>query len=53
MDTVKILPPLIIEKTEADRFSRAMRPVMWELHRFPGAAWTEAEIPAVLTAKRF
>ncbi len=51
MDTVKILPPLIIEKTEADRFLQAMGTVMEELHRFPGAAWTATKNLAVLTAK--
>jgi len=48
---VRILPPLIIEKTEADRFLQAMGAVMEELDRFPGAAWTATKNLADITTK--
>lgn len=39
LDTVKILPPLIIHKTDADYFLEAMDSVLKKAHRFPGSAW--------------
>ncbi|MCF8081718.1 MAG: aspartate aminotransferase family protein [Deltaproteobacteria bacterium] len=40
LDTVKILPPLVIQKTDADYFLEAMDSVLKKAHRFPGSAWT-------------
>jgi ornithine--oxo-acid transaminase len=39
MDVVKILPPLMISKKEADLFAEAFDQVVAECHKFPGAAW--------------
>jgi ornithine--oxo-acid transaminase len=39
MDVVKILPPLMITKKEADYFVEALDQVVAECHKFPGAAW--------------
>lgn len=39
MDVVKILPPLMITKKEADAFVEAMDQVMEACHKFPGSAW--------------
>jgi ornithine--oxo-acid transaminase len=39
MDVVKILPPLMISKKEADYFVQALDQVVAECHKFPGAAW--------------
>ncbi|MFO1520437.1 MAG: aspartate aminotransferase family protein [bacterium] len=39
MDVVKILPPLMISKKEADYFVEAFDQVVGECHRFPGGAW--------------
>jgi ornithine--oxo-acid transaminase len=39
MDVVKILPPLMISKKEADLFVGAFDQVVAECHKFPGAAW--------------
>ncbi|NQU13886.1 MAG: aspartate aminotransferase family protein [Desulfobacteraceae bacterium] len=40
LDTVKILPPLIIDKGDADYFLDAMDKVLKDAHKFPGSAWT-------------
>jgi len=40
LDTVKILPPLVIQKTDADYFLEALDSVLKKAHRFPGSAWT-------------
>jgi len=50
-DTVKILPPLIIGREEADRFLSAMEDVLKAVHRFPGAAWSTTTKLAYRTAK--
>ncbi len=39
MDVVKILPPLMISRKEADHFVNAMDQVLAACHKFPGSAW--------------
>src|SRR5262245_58918262 len=39
MDVVKILPPLMISRKEADLFVNAFDQVVADCHKFPGAAW--------------
>lgn len=39
LDTVKILPPLIIDQGDADHFLEALEAVLKEAHRFPGSTW--------------
>ena len=51
LDTVKILPPLVIGRTEADLFLQAMEEVLKDVHRFPGAAWSTTTKLAVRTFK--
>lgn len=51
LDTVKILPPLIIERSDADYFLEAMDQVLMEVHRFPGSAWSTTKNLAIRTAK--
>ena len=51
LDTVKILPPLVIQRAEADLFLSAMDVVLAEAHRFPGAAWTTTRSLALRTAR--
>jgi ornithine--oxo-acid transaminase len=51
LDTVKILPPLVIGRKEADMFLDAMEAVLHDVHRFPGAAWTTTKNLAVRTLK--
>jgi ornithine--oxo-acid transaminase len=51
LDTVKLLPPLIIGRTEADRFLAAMDDVLKEAHRFPGSAWKTIKDLGLRTAK--
>lgn len=51
LDTVKILPPLIIDKSDADYFLEAMDQVLKEAHSFPGSAWTTVTELGIRTAK--
>lgn len=51
LDTIKILPPLIIDKTDADYFLAAMDSVLKEAHSFPGSAWTTTKNLAIRSAK--
>ena len=51
LDTVKILPPLIIDTADADQFLNAMESVMKEAHKFPGSAWTTVKDLGLRTAK--
>lgn len=51
LDTVKILPPLIIETSHADRFLEAMDRVLKDAHRFPGSAWTTVKNLGIRSAK--
>ena len=51
LDTVKILPPLVIEAADADRFVSAMDSVLKDIHKFPGSAWTTVTKLGLRTAK--
>jgi ornithine--oxo-acid transaminase len=51
LDTVKILPPLVIDKADADHFLEAMESVLKVAHRFPGSAWSTTKDLAIRTAK--
>ena len=51
LDTVKILPPLVIGRKEADMFLDAMEAVLKDVHRFPGAAWATTKNLAMRTLK--
>jgi ornithine--oxo-acid transaminase len=51
LDTVKILPPLVIDRADADCFLEAMEAVLKDVHRFPGAAWATTSKMAVRTFK--
>jgi len=50
LDTVKILPPLVIGREEADLFLAALDDVLQAAHRFPGSAWATARQLATRTA---
>ena len=39
MDTVKLLPPLVINAHDVQRFLKAFERVMLDLHKFPGPVW--------------
>jgi len=51
IDTVKILPPLIIDNADADCFLVAMDKVLKDAHKFPGSAWTTVKNLGLRTAK--
>jgi len=51
IDTVKILPPLIIDNADADCFLEAMDKVLKDAHKFPGSAWTTVKNLGLRTAK--
>jgi len=51
LDTVKILPPLIIDNADADYFLEAMDKVLKDAHKFPGSAWTTVKNLGLRTAK--
>ncbi|MBW1781007.1 MAG: aspartate aminotransferase family protein [Deltaproteobacteria bacterium] len=51
LDTVKILPPLIIDTADADIFLEAMASVLKDAHKFPGSAWTTVKNLGLRTAK--
>ncbi|MBI4212549.1 MAG: aspartate aminotransferase family protein [Deltaproteobacteria bacterium] len=51
VDIVKLLPPLIINASHADRFLSAFEQVMTACHRFPGAAWSVGKDLAMAAAK--
>ncbi|MCH9670223.1 MAG: aspartate aminotransferase family protein [Gammaproteobacteria bacterium] len=39
IDVIKLLPPLVIERSDCDWFVSAFEDVMDRLHRFPGPVW--------------
>lgn len=39
IDLVKILPPLIINESDVDHFSKSLSAVVADCHKFPGGAW--------------
>ena len=51
LDTVKILPPLIIDRHDADCFLEAMDEVLKDAHKFPGSAWATAKDLGIRTVK--
>ncbi|MCF8129265.1 MAG: aspartate aminotransferase family protein [Deltaproteobacteria bacterium] len=51
LDTVKILPPLVIERSDADYFLEAMDDVLMNAHKFPGSAWATVKNLGLRTAK--
>ena len=51
LDTVKILPPLIIDNADADCFLEAMDKVLKDAHKFPGSAWTTVKNLGLRAAK--
>jgi len=51
LDTVKILPPLVIDTSDADRFLDAMDSVLKDAHKFPGSAWETVKKLGLRTAK--
>ncbi len=51
LDTVKILPPLVIDRFEADQFLEAMEDVLTHAHKFPGSAWSTVKNLGLRTAK--
>jgi ornithine--oxo-acid transaminase len=51
LDTVKILPPLVITEADADYFLESMDKVLKDAHRFPGSTWTTTKNLAIRTAK--
>ncbi len=38
-DIIKLIPPLVLDQTDADRFIRAFDQVLAAAHRFPGPIW--------------
>jgi ornithine--oxo-acid transaminase len=38
-DIIKLLPPLVFDKADADRFIEAFDKVLEAAHRFPGPIW--------------
>jgi len=51
LDTVKILPPLVIDRSDADHFLEALDDVLRDAHKFPGSAWTTVKNLGLRTAK--
>ena len=51
LDTIKILPPLTIDQSDADCFLKAMDDVLKDVHKFPGSAWTTVKNLALRTVK--
>jgi len=39
VDVIKLIPPLMIDKTDVDYFVSSFKAVMKSLHRFPGPCW--------------
>ena len=39
IDVIKLIPPLIIDKTDVDYFVSSFKVVMESLHKFPGPCW--------------
>ena len=39
VDVIKLIPPLVIDKTDVDYFVSSFKTVMDSLHRFPGPCW--------------
>ncbi len=51
MDIIKLLPPLIIDEAQVDRFLNAFEEVVAACHTFPGSAWTVTKDLAAAAAR--
>lgn len=51
LDTVKILPPLMINDDDVDKFLGAMDDVLKEAHKITGSAWKTVKDLGIRTAK--
>lgn len=51
LDTVKILPPLMINEEDVDKFLAAMDDVLKEAHKITGSAWKTVKDLGIRTAK--
>ncbi|WP_432737574.1 aspartate aminotransferase family protein [Maridesulfovibrio sp. FT414] len=51
LDTVKILPPLMINDEDVDKFIAAMDDVLKEAHKITGSAWKTVKDLGIRTAK--
>jgi len=51
LDTVKILPPLMINDEDVDKFLAAMDDVLKEAHKITGSAWKTVKDLGIRTAK--
>jgi len=51
LDTVKILPPLMINDDDVDKFLAAMDDVLKEAHKITGSAWKTVKDLGIRTAK--
>ena len=51
LDTVKILPPLVIDRSDADYFLESLDQVLMDAHKFPGSAWTTVKNLGLRTAR--
>ena len=51
LDTVKILPPLTIDRSDVDHFLEALDNVLIDAHKFPGSAWKTVKDLGLRTAR--
>ena len=51
LDTVKILPPLTIDRSDVDHFLEALDNVLMDAHKFPGSAWQTIKDLGLRTAR--
>ncbi len=51
LDTIRIMPPLVIDQGDVDYFLESFEAVLKEAHRFPGSAWTTTKNLALRTAR--
>ncbi len=51
LDTVKILPPLVINQADVDYFLGALDDVLKDAHKFPGSAWATVKNLGLRTAR--
>lgn len=51
LDTVKILPPLMINDEDVDKFLAAMDSVLKESHKITGSAWKTVKDLGIRTAR--
>ncbi len=51
LDTIRIMPPLVIDQADVDYFLESFEAVLKDAHRFPGSAWTTTKNLALRTAR--